>query len=174
MPGQLTGPHDLAPVDEDIPYAHSRRIEPAPAPRKIAPFALNAGPDIRSIEQDQVGMPAICDTPALLEAIEPGRDVGELANRFGERNEVSLARVCQERGRVTCAAHSFEMRPGVWSPHDRARIQPDARLFAPRRAVTIAGRSEEDRAQIVGNCDIEQDVERIACAVARRVCSRST
>src|SRR5262249_43404305 len=141
-------PHNFGAVHEHVRDSRRFRIEATASTRQVSLLVFYARSNRRGIEHDKVRMPAVRDSTSLFEAIESRGRIGELADRFLERNQPALSDMFpKQRSGVVGAAHLIEMRTRIGAPDTGARVAHYARPLAPGLFALVVVRRKEDRAQ---------------------------
>ena len=166
VPGQVAG--GLA-VDDgrDAADEHSRHAdrageEAAGAAGQVVDHLDSPASTDLGVEHDQVGVGAFGDGAAVAQAEQARRAPGSsCCTATLDRGELAAAEaVADEPGGVRRPAHAVEVRAGVGAAdHDRG-VLPRLAPQLPRLGVAVGGAGPEHRAQVVGDHDVEQRVER--------------
>src|SRR6202453_2305666 len=151
----------LDPVDEDPDDPVRAGVEPGSVPRQVVHEPGGLGVDRLRVEDEEVRDVALANEATVAQTEQLCRLRREHVHGLLHRDQLAAAQaIPQEGGRIARAAHAVEVRARVGPADHGARVAPDLRPQSPRRFFAVVGVGPQDGAQIVGQHDVEEGVER--------------
>jgi hypothetical protein len=171
--GILAVPGDFGSMDERVPVAPGALHDPPSTRRKIVRDHRRIEPQVREIDDIEVGAVAWGNHPAVMEPITPGRRQGLFVDQKLERQPWaarSIARPNREQaGRRTGVADVPNVRAPIRDTADRVAVHKhpvhDAKIAA---TIIFEGVQEEIRASFPQQ-QFQSEIERIAANCASPV-----
>ena len=145
-------------------------IEPTGTAGEVVPHGDVVGADGVRVEHHHIGVPALAYLAALFDAIELGLYVGHQMDGFFEGQQLAFAdRSLQHACGVVERREQIEVRARIGGADHRAFVAPDRDARVPIVVGLGRCRCAEAGVEFVGNCDVAQDVPRVATLRLRDV-----